>query len=148
MERQGLKFTLVSGDDNHNLAIKSELSKLPVKTHFYRFQDCETILAYLKINHDAPYHIVMLDMDDPEHVGMACLKAIRKVADYKNIIIISYSREEDEAIAKKILVEGGNIYFTYPKTNNEFHHLLKKLIIINWKIYTTGADRQTFMLKL
>ena len=148
MNQNRLKFSLVTGDGVHHQTITEALSRIPINTSFYHFQDCETLISYLKVNSSAEYHIAMLDMDDPEHVGMDCLKAIRQNDDFNNIVIIAYSRVVDEEIVEKIFVEGGNIFFQYPKNKNEFSSLFRELLVINWKIYITGTNRQHFVLRL
>ena len=45
-------------------------------------------------------------------------------------------------------VEGGNIFFRYPKDQKEFQIILKRLVLVNWKIYLTGISRRNFILKL
>ncbi|MDN3724151.1 hypothetical protein QRD02_07135 [Aequorivita sp. SDUM287046] len=148
MERTGLHFTLVTGDQKHHLAIAKGLSGIPIKTKFHRLQDCEKLMDYLSINYSSEYHIVMLDMDDPVNVGMECLKAVRAKTAYNNLILIAYSRVEDEEVIKKIFIEGANIFFKYPKTASEFDSMLRQLIVINWRVYSTGSDRQHFVLRM
>lgn len=148
MNRDRLKLTSVTGDEIHHQAIGEGLSKIPIPTAFYRFQDCDTLLSYLETHYSSAYHIVMLDMDDPVDGGMECLMALREIADYDAIVIIAYNRIVHESTVQKIFVEGGNIFFKYPQSKTEFSGLLRKLLMINWKIYMTGANRQHFLLRL
>jgi len=115
MERTGLHFTLVSGDPEHQLAIAKGLSVIPIKTKFHHLEDCEDLMDYLSLKPSSEYRIVMLDMDDPVNVGMACLKALRSKIEYNDLIVIAYSRVENEEVISEIFIEGANR--SYGRTN-------------------------------
>lgn len=148
MLREGLNFTLITGDKLHLNEISQGLSTIRVKTHFNNFFSCEDLVDYVEEDHSPFYHVIMLDMDNPEGIGWNCLKAIRSDSSYANKIIIAYSRVEDPAVVNRIFVEGGNIFFRYPKDQKEFQIILKRLVLVNWKIYLTGISRRNFILKL
>ena len=148
MLREGLNFTLVTGDKLHVREISQGLATLPIGTNFTHLDSCENLVNYLLNNHSPFYHVIMLDMDNPELVGMSCLKAIRANIAHANKIIIGYSRNENAALENQFFIEGGNIFFKYPQNQKRFNDLLKKLVLVNWKIYITGIRRQDYVLRL
>ena len=148
MLRDGLNFTLVTGDKLHLKEISEGLKSIRINTNFNHFDNCEALVNFLKDNHSHFYHVIMLDMDNFPAVGMDCLKSIRSNREYNNKIVITYSRVNDEDSVDQFFLNGGNIFFTYPKNKTEFSNLLRKLIVVNWKVYITGTDREHFLLKL
>lgn len=143
-----LIFTLVSGDENHKTEITKGITRIPIKTSINHYDDCESFTNFLESIKVTSYHVVLLDMDDPENVGMECLKTLRGDIAYSDVVVICYMRVEDKTTVEQIFVEGGNIVFIYPKTREKFHEVLMELVKINWQIYTTGTSIRNLILKL
>ena len=91
---------------------------------------------------------MFLDLNMPRKTGMECLKEIKANDKFKDMAIAIYSTSASEEDIENTFVYGANIYIKKPNDFKKLKKALSEVVTINWQYYTSGLNKDNFLLRL
>ena len=91
-------------------------------------------------------HILFLDLNMPRKSGLDCLLEIKRSNSLKDIPIAIYSTSASEEDIEDTFVKGANVYIKKPSDFGILKKILEEVITTNWQYYTSGLNREAFLL--
>ena len=132
MENEVIHILMVDDDDDDCLFFKDALEEIKLQTIVSFVNDGELLMHYLNNDTLTLPDIIFLDINMPGKNGMECLKDIRKIDKFNDIIIVIYSTSGAEIDIQTAFANGANQYLKKPDNfitlKDRLAHLLEGLI--------------------
>ncbi|MCX7796028.1 MAG: response regulator [bacterium] len=93
-----------------------------------QFEEAESGLYALETLALKAIDLIILDLNMPDMHGLDVLRFLRSSEIYRDLPIVVLTTRGDEAMRKKALEEGANIYLTKPFNPSELIENVKRLL--------------------
>jgi CheY-like chemotaxis protein len=137
------RILLAEDDDDDHLIFSLAMEDTKLAVELTRATTGELLLK--KLNDNIP-DILFLDLLLPCKDGRQCLKEIRSNSKYDELPIIIYSFSRDFVSVDYCFQEGGNFYIAKPGSVTELSHILKKVLLLDWKKSMYYPSKSKFIL--
>ena len=105
-------------------------------------------MEYLNTPNAVLPNVLFLDLNMPKKNGIECLYEIKKDDRFSEIAIAIFSTSSSEEHIEETFVQGANIYIKKPSDFATLKKVLSDVVTINWQYYTSGLNRDNFLLRL
>lgn len=145
MNKEYLNVLLVDSCDENITFFKTIFSEVKIGVKFLAFQTSNGVLEYLDQNEGLAPEIIFMNYDVLKN---DLLIEIKKRENLNRVITVAFSEKISEDEIDDFFVKGGNI--SIKKTDNEsaFKKKISEVITVNWQYYTSGLNRDNFILKI
>lgn len=140
--------TLADDDEDDRLLFTDAFDELKVSTVVNTFNNGKLLMDYLLEPENVLPHIIFLDLNMPIMNGIECLKEIKQNDRLKNIAIAIYSTSSSNDDIEETFVLGANVYIKKPADFKKLKDVLNEVITVNWQYYTSGLNKENFLLQL
>ena len=148
MSNKPIHVLLADDDEDDRTFFADAFGEIKIKTKVETVNDGVELMDILT-KRDAPLpHVLFLDLNMPRKGGMECLMEIRSMEKFKDIAVAIYSTSSTEEDIENTFVKGANIYIKKPNDFVVLKRILTEVITINWQYYTSGLNRDNFILSL
>lgn len=148
MNKEFLNVIVADNDENTLIFFKNILKELKISIKVQCFSNGKSLMEYLN-NEDAVVpEIVFIKYRIPGKESMECLEDIRSDLKFSNMVTAIYSEPLPEDEIEDIFVKGANIYMKKPESFETLKKVLTDIITINWQYYTSGLNKENFILKV
>ncbi|NNC70365.1 MAG: response regulator [Flavobacteriaceae bacterium] len=147
MKSKELKVVLVDDDFDDRLFFEEAINEIKIDTDLKIFNHGQLLMDYLYEENSFP-DLIFLDLNMPIKNGMECLKEIRGIPKFKEIIIAIYSTSSSEQDIENTFVNGANIYINKPNSFKELKKVIEKVLKINWQYQTSTLNKDNFLFRI
>lgn len=148
MESNKLKIILVDDDEDDRAFFADALQGLDMDTELLEFKNGRDCINFLEDSDDDFPNLVFLDLNMPVMNGFECLKQIRNIDRFSEVMIAIYSTSSSESDIEETFSNGANIYIKKPSSFKDLKNSLKQVIKMNWAYHLNDFNRENFMLKV
>lgn len=148
MHKDFMLITLADDDEDDRLLFTDAFDELKINTVVNTFNNGKLLMDYLMEPENILPHIIFLDLNMPIMNGIECLKEIKKNERLKNIAIAIYSTSSANDDVEETFVLGANVYIKKPDDFKKLKNVLNEVITVNWQYYTSGLNKENFLLQL
>ncbi|MEZ4787019.1 response regulator [Flavobacterium haoranii] len=141
-------ITLADDDEDDRLLFTDAFDELKINTVVNTFNNGQLLMDHLNNPESVLPHIIFLDLNMPIKNGMECLAEIKQNDRFKDIAIAIYSTSSSEEDVENTFVLGANVYIKKPSDFNTLKEVLNDVVTVNWQYYTSGLNKDNFLLRL
>ncbi len=148
MKNEPFHILLADDDEGDRLLFKVAFSESKFKTVVSTVNNGIQLMERLKNEKLELPFIIFLDLNMPRKNGLECLKEIKSIERFQEILIAIYSTSDNEKDIEETFFNGANVYITKP---NDFHLLkqvLEKALMMAFKYQDPNMIRENFLLKI
>jgi CheY-like chemotaxis protein len=148
MEKEYIHIILADDDEDDRLFFTDAFAELKINTKVNTFNDGVELMDYLnQPDADLP-NVLFLDLNMPKKNGIECLHEIKSNEKFNDIAIAIFSTSSSEEHIEETFVSGANIYIKKPSDFNTLKKVLSDVVTINWQYYTSGLNKDNFLLRI
>ena len=148
MQKDYLHVLLADDDEDDRIFFRDAFEEVKIKTNLDFVHDGLQLLEHLNNPETKLPNILFLDLNMPKKTGIECLIEIKKTPHLKDLIVAIYSTSSSEEDIEETFVQGANIYIKKPSDFNSLKKILNGVVTLNWQYYTSGLNRDNFLLRL
>ena len=148
MQKDFTLVTLADDDEDDRLLFTDAFDELKINTVVSTFNNGQLLMDFLNNPESVLPHIIFLDLNMPIKNGIDCLKEIKQNERLKNIAIAIYSTSSSDDDIENTFVLGANVYIKKPANFNTLKKILNDVVTVNWQYYTSGLNKENFLLRL
>ncbi|NLP58657.1 response regulator [Lutibacter sp. B1] len=148
MNLEILQIALVDDDEDDRFLFKEAIEDIEMNTNLSLFKNGKEFLDYIFKPDIILPELVFLDLNMPVINGIQCLTEIRKNNDLSALSVAIYSTSSSDKDIEDTFVKGANIYIKKPNDFNKLKNVLEKVLKINWQYFTSGLNKENFLLKI
>ncbi|MDK2773115.1 MAG: response regulator [Flavobacterium sp.] len=141
-------ITLADDDEDDRLLFTDAFDELKINTVVNTFNNGQLLMDHLNNPESVLPHIIFLDLNMPIKNGMECLAEIKQNDRFKDIAIAIYSTSSSDEDVENTFVLGANVYIKKPSDFNTLKEVLNDVVTVNWQYYTSGLNKDNFLLRL
>lgn len=148
MNKEFLNVIVADNDENTLIFFKNILKELKISIKVQCFSNGKSLMEYLNNDDAVVPELVFIKYRIPGRDSMECLDEIRVDLKFSNMVTAIYSEPIPEVEIEDIFVKGANIYMKKPESFDTLKKVLTEVITINWQYYTSGLNKENFILKV
>lgn len=148
MNKEFLNVIVADNDENNLIFFKNILKELKVSIKVQCFSNGNSLMEYLNNDDAVVPEIVFMRYTLPGKDSMICLDEMGLNLKFSNMVKAVYSDPIPEIEIEDIFVRGANIYMRKPESFETLKKVLTDVITINWQYYTSGLNKENFILKV
>ena len=148
MDKDYIHIILADDDEDDRLLFIDAFEELKINTKVNTFNDGVELMDYLNTPDAVLPNVLFLDLNMPKKNGIECLYEIKQEERFRDIAIAIFSTSSSEEHIEETFVQGANIYIKKPSDFTTLKKVLSDVVTINWQYYTSGLNRDNFLLRL
>jgi response regulator RpfG family c-di-GMP phosphodiesterase len=148
MNKEFLNVIVADNDENTLIFFKNILKELKISIKVQCFSNGKSLMEYLKNDDAVVPEIAFIKYKIPGKGSMECLDEIHSDIKFSNMVIVIYSEPIPENEIEDIFVKGANVFMKKPESFETLKKVLTEVITINWQYYTSGLNKENFILKV
>ena len=139
------KIILIDDDADDRNIFGDAFRELKMDTELQIFSDGTELMEHLKSTCELP-QLLFLDLNMPKKSGFECLQEIRSDAKFRNISIAIYSTSSSPREIEATYKEGADLYIQKPNDYSKLKKVIREVVHKKWRHYTSGFNRETFLM--
>ncbi|MCF6128748.1 response regulator [Flavobacterium sp. AS60] len=148
MDKDYIHIILADDDEDDRMLFTDAFEEMKINTKVNTFNDGVELMDYLNNPNAVLPNVLFLDLNMPKKNGIECLNEIKKDDRFNDIAIAIFSTSSSEEHIEETFVLGANIYIKKPSDFTTLKKVLSDVVTINWQYYTSGLNRDNFLLRL
>ncbi|QBZ98367.1 response regulator [Flavobacterium sangjuense] len=148
MDKDYIHIILADDDEDDRMLFTDAFEEMKINTKVNTFNDGVELMDYLNTPNAVLPNVLFLDLNMPKKNGIECLNEIKKDDRFSDIAIAIFSTSSSEEHIEETFVLGANIYIKKPSDFTTLKKVLSDVVTINWQYYTSGLNRDNFLLRL
>jgi len=148
MQTETYNILLAEDDEDDRLFFKEAISELKINSTLIIVNDGVELMDYLKRKDTVLPHLLFLDINMPRKNGLKALEEIRADNKLKDLSVAIYSTSSAQKDIENALIKGANVYINKPSDFEHLKKILAKAIKLNWQYYTSGLNKENFILSI
>ncbi|MEO5776500.1 MAG: response regulator [Flavobacterium sp.] len=148
MNKDYIHIILADDDEDDRLLFTDAFEELRINTKVNTFNDGVELMDYLNSPDAVLPNVLFLDLNMPKKNGIECLYEIKQDDRFSEIAIAIFSTSSSEEHIEETFIQGANIYIKKPSDFATLKKVLSDVVTINWQYYTSGLNRDNFLLRL
>lgn len=148
MDKDYIHIILADDDEDDRLLFTDAFEELKINTKVNTFNDGVELMDYLNNPDSVLPNVLFLDLNMPKKNGIECLYEIKRNDRFSEIAIAIFSTSSSEEHIEETFVQGANIYIKKPSDFATLKKVLSDVVTVNWQYYTSGLNRDNFLLRL
>jgi len=148
MNREYLSVILVDDDEGNRLIFKKILKELKIGVKIQSFGNGANLMEYLNSKDAFVPEMLLMNYNITQKNSLECLSEIKTDFRFDNMVTAIYSENLSDSDVDEIFVNGANIFIKKKEDYNAMKKVLSEVITINWQYYTSGLNRDNFIMKV
>lgn len=148
MNREYLSVILVDDDEGNRILFKKILKELKIGVKIQSFSNAANLMEYLNSKEAQIPEILFMNYHISQKNSLECVSEIKTDFRFDNMVTAIYSENLSESEVEEIFVNGANIFIKKKDDYNALKKVLSEVITINWQYYTSGLNRDNFIMKV
>jgi response regulator RpfG family c-di-GMP phosphodiesterase len=148
MNKEFLNVIVADNDEDTLIFFKNILKELKISIKVQCFSNGKSLMEYLNNDDAVIPELVFIRYTIPGKDSMECLDEIHSNVKFSKMVTAIFSDPIPEIEIEDIFVRGANIYMRKPESFETLKKILTEVITINWQYYTSGLNKENFILKV
>ncbi|MFP3593214.1 response regulator [Chryseobacterium sp. SIMBA_038] len=148
MNREYLSVILVDDDEGNRILFKNIFKELKIGVKVQSFGSGANLMEYLNSKEAQIPEILFMNYHISQKNSLECISEIKTDFRFDNMVTAIYSENLSENEVEEIFVNGVNIFIKKKDDYNAMKKVLSEVITINWQYYTSGLNRDNFIMKV
>lgn len=148
MNREYLSVILVDDDEGNRILFKKILKELKIGVKIQSFSNAANLMEYLNSKEAQIPEILFMNYHISQKNSLEYVSEIKTDFRFDNMVTAIYSENLSETEVEEIFVNGANIFIKKKDDYNALKKVLSEVITINWQYYTSGLNRDNFIMKV
>ncbi|MEI7487880.1 MAG: response regulator [Chryseobacterium sp.] len=148
MNREYLSVILVDDDEGNRILFKKILKELKIGVKIQSFSNAANLMEYLNSKEAQIPEILFMNYHISQKNSLECVSEIKTDFRFDNMVTAIYSENLSESEVEEIFVNGANIFIKKKDDYNVLKKVLSEVITISWQYYTSGLNRDNFIMKV
>ncbi len=145
MNKEYLNVFLVDNIDENIDFFKNIFNEVKVGIKLLTFQNSDEVLEYLDKEDTLSPELIFMNYDILKN---ELLDEIKKRENLYKVITAIYSEKISDAEMDDFFVKNGNICIIKTESKSAFKKKISDVITLNWQYYTSGLNKDNFILKI
>ncbi|AZA53499.1 response regulator [Chryseobacterium sp. G0201] len=148
MNREYLSVILVDDDEGNRILFKKILKELKIGVKIQSFSNVANLMEYLNSKEAQIPEILFMNYHISQKNSLEYVSELKTDFRFDNMVTAIYSENLSESEVEEIFVNGANIFIKKKDDYNALKKVLSEVITINWQYYTSGLNRDNFIMKV
>ncbi|MGH1519928.1 response regulator [Chryseobacterium sp. JK1] len=148
MNKEFLNVIVADNDENTLIFFKNILKELKISIKVQCFSNGKDLMEYLNNDDAVIPELVFIRYTIPGKNSMECLDEIQSNLKFSRMVTAIFSDPIPESEIEDIFVRGANIYMRKAESFETLKKVVTEIITINWQYYTSGLNKENFILKM
>lgn len=148
MNREYLSVILVDDDEGNRIVFKKILKELKIGVKIQSFGNGENLMEYLNSQEALVPEILFMNYNISIKNSLECLSEIKTDFRFDNMVTAVYAENLSESEIEDVFVNGANVFIKKKEDYTAMKKVLSEVITINWQYYTSGLNRDNFIMKV
>lgn len=148
MNREYLSVILVDDDEGNRIVFKKILKELKIGVKIQSFSNGENLMEYLNSQEALVPEILFMNYNISMKNSLECLLEIKTDFRFDNMVTAVYSEDLSEDEIEDIFINGANVFIKKREDYAAMKKVLSEVITLNWQYYTSGLNRDNFIMKV
>lgn len=148
MNREYLSVILVDDDEGNRIVFKKILKELKIGVKIQSFGNGENLMEYLNSQEALVPEILFMNYNISMKNSLECLSEIKTDFRFDNMVTAVYAENLSESEIEDVFVNGANVFIKKKEDYSAMKKVLSEVITINWQYYTSGLNRDNFIMKV
>lgn len=148
MNREYLSVILVDDDEGNRIVFKKILKELKIGVKIQSFGNGENLMEYLNSQEALVPEILFMNYNISMKNSLECLSEIKTDFRFDNMVTAVYAENLSESEIEDVFVNGANVFIKKKEDYTAMKKVLSEVITINWQYYTSGLNRDNFIMKV
>lgn len=148
MNREYLSVILVDDDEGNRIVFKKILKELKIGVKIQSFGNGENLMEYLNSQEAVVPEILFMNYNISMKNSLECLSEIKTDFRFDNMVTAVYAENLSESEIEDVFVNGANVFIKKKEDYSAMKKVLSEVITINWQYYTSGLNRDNFIMKV
>ncbi|SHK92235.1 response regulator [Chryseobacterium polytrichastri] len=148
MNREYLSVILVDDDEGNRIVFKKILKELKIGVKIQSFCNGENLMEYLNSQEALVPEILFMNYNISMKNSLECLLEIKTDFRFDNMVTAVYSEDLSEDEIENIFINGANVFIKKREDYTAMKKVLSEVITLNWQYYTSGLNRDNFIMKV
>lgn len=148
MNREYLSVILVDDDEGNRIVFKKILKELKIGVKIQSFGNGENLMEYLNSQEALVPEILFMNYNISMKNSLECLLEIKTDFRFDNMVTAVYAENLSESEIEDVFVNGANVFIKKKEDYSAMKKVLSEVITINWQYYTSGLNRDNFIMKV
>lgn len=145
MKKEKLVIVLLDDDEEEHVLFKEVANDFVQISSVVSFSKGKELLAYLSNPSAKIPDILFLDLNMPILSGIDCLVEIKKESRFANMPIAIYSTSSSKSDMKTAYQNGADFYINKPFEYSGMEKILRNILNVNWKEYSSNRTFEKFI---
>ncbi|KPH13866.1 response regulator [Chryseobacterium sp. ERMR1:04] len=148
MNREYLSVILVDDDEGNRIVFKKILKELKIGVKIQSFGNGGNLMEYLNSQEALVPEILFMNYNISIKNSLECLSEIKTDFRFDNMVTAVYAENLSESEIEDVFVNGANVFIKKKEDYTAMKKVLSEVITINWQYYTSGLNRDNFIMKV
>lgn len=148
MNREYLSVILADDDEGNRIIFKKILKELKIGVKIQSFCNGENLMEYLNSQEALVPEILFMNYNISQKNSLECLSEIKTDFRFDNMVTAIYSEDLPENEIENVFINGANVFIKKKEDYVAMKKVLSEVITINWQYYTSGLNRDNFIMKV
>lgn len=124
---------LADDDQDDRLFFEDAVRATGLDINLSSVKDGEKLMESLMNPEKALPDIVFLDLNMPCKNGVECLKEIREIAKFKNLVVVVYTTSGEERDIQNVFDLGATVFIRKPNDFEKLCRVIDEVLRTDWK---------------
>lgn len=148
MIKQYLNVIVVEEDEGTQLFFRNIFGDLKIKTKVLFFSEVKSAANYLVDENILVPDILFMNGDISKKNSLEYIDEIKSSFEYSATTTVLYSEWLSDLEIEDLFIKGLNIFMKKPENYSNMKKVVSEIITINWQYYTSGLNKENFIMKI
>lgn len=148
MNREYLNVIVADHDEGNLVYFKDILRDLKIDVKVQMFWSGTELMKYLNNENNIVPEVLFMTYNLAEKSGLECLEENKLNYRFNNMAHVLYSENFSESEIEDAFVKGANVCLRKPLEYKAFKKVVTEVITVNWQYYTSGLNKDNFIMKV
>lgn len=148
MIKEYISVIVIEEDEGNQVFFKNIFEELKIKTKALFFSRGREAIDYLKNEDTLIPEILFMSHNHPDKNSLELIDEIKENPRYSKMTTVLYCDWLSEPEIEEIFVKGINIFMKKPENYSNLKKAVAEIITVNWQYYTSGLNKENFIMKV
>lgn len=147
MNKEYLNVILADPDKGNIILLKNILQEFKIPVKVKAFCNGKVLMDYLEEDNIVP-EVLFMNYHLSLKTSLECLHKIKSDQKFDAMTTIVYSESLSAEEEEKVLVNGANVFMEKTDNYGDTRKKITDIISITWQYYTSGLNKNNFIMKV
>lgn len=148
MNKEYLNVVITDPDEGMHLLFKSVFQEIRMEIKVRSWYNIEELAGYMKKKPGITPDVLFIKYSICAKSGTEWISKIKSDPVLSPAIIIVYSSGMSAAEEQEVFLHGANVIMQISDNYKDIKKSLTEIMVINWQYYTSGLNKNNFIMKV